>query len=81
MKLQISSPTMTGFVEVDTELVITNSAMIWKIFWKQPLSNLTNWLKGFGEGEVKIFWLKDNGKVIPVKSRSELRRFTHASKT
>jgi hypothetical protein len=72
---------MTGQVTVSIHGIITKAAMIWKMFVGQSVNNLTNWLERVSDGDVKVYWLSDEG-VIPVNSRSELRRFAHhAEKT
>jgi len=81
MDLWISTASMTGQVSVNTEMTITDSAMIWKMFRGQPIHNLLNWLRTLGDKKVAIFWLSDKGE-IPVNSSSELRRFSrYESKT
>jgi len=74
MDLWISTASMTGKVTVTTEMTITDSAMIWKMFRGQSIHNLLNWLRTLGDRKVEIFWLSDSGE-IPVNSSSELRRF------
>lgn len=82
MDLWISASSMTGKVTVNTELTILDSAMIWKMFRGQPVSNLVNWLKTLGDGLVQVVWLSDENGEVPITSRSEMRRFAHhAEKT
>lgn len=70
---------MTGMIEVNAELTITDSAMIWKMFRGQPVSNLINWMQRLSE-DVRIFVLDVGDKPIPIVSKSEMRRFAHHAK-
>lgn len=80
MILQISASSMTAQVTIDKAFVITEAAMIWRMFIGQSLSNLTNWLKTLGDGEVFTFILMDDGLHVPVKSKSQMRRMMHVNK-
>ena len=44
-KFWISTPKVTGQVNVDARGLICETPPIWRSFLRQPLSNLTYWLK------------------------------------